>query len=201
MADDLEPDGPYKVIVIGDGAVGKTSIISRYALGTFDEGYKKTLGVDFALKLVERKGKQDVYLQLWDIAGQDQFSSLTRVYFRHASACVTVFDLTARQTFENVKKWMDEVEAKVNTSETGPVPAILLANKCDLKPHEVSDAEIEEMKERYNFVAWFKTSAKDNTNIDKAMATLVDHIKPTEFDDPEPFPEPPKDDSRCAACS
>ena len=72
----------YKVLVIGDSNVGKTSIIKRYAHGTFTKQYRATVGVDFALKILN-VGEETVRLQLWDIAGQEQFGSMTRVYYKH----------------------------------------------------------------------------------------------------------------------
>eukprot|EP01147_Barroeca_monosierra_P000295 gene295-3665_t len=200
MAEEQEPDGPFKVIVIGDPFVGKTSLVNRYSQGLFEENYKRTLGVDFALKLVERPNQPSVYLQLWDIAGQDTPSTLTRVYFRHAAACILVFDLSNRNSFDGIHKWMQEVQNKVYDSESGPIPTILLGNKCDLRSQEVSDEDIEQMKSQYNLLGCFKTSAKNNTNIEKAIESLLDHIKYIPEDEKDSLPKE-KPSSNCSACS
>lgn len=102
------------MIVIGEPNVGKTSTIQRYVEDVFSHRYKATIGVDFALKMVEVDAGTLVRLQLWDIAGQERFGSMTRVYYRDADAAVIVFDLTAQRTFEAVAKWKADVDDKAS---------------------------------------------------------------------------------------
>jgi Ras-related protein Rab-32 len=102
--DDDGDEHLYKVLVIGDYGVGKTSLIRRYTEGYFSPNYKLTIGVDFALKTVEGEDGKKVALQLWDIAGHERFGHMTHVYYKYAIAAIIVFDLGRPATFESVIK-------------------------------------------------------------------------------------------------
>eukprot|EP01123_Difflugia_compressa_P014894 TRINITY_DN8112_c0_g1_i1.p1 TRINITY_DN8112_c0_g1~~TRINITY_DN8112_c0_g1_i1.p1 ORF type:complete len:245 (+),score=50.90 TRINITY_DN8112_c0_g1_i1:78-737(+) len=162
----------YKVLVIGDYAVGKTSIIKRYCEGYFTPNYKLTIGVDFAVKDIQ-VGQEKVTLQLWDVAGHERFGTMTRVYYKYAIAAVIVFDVSRPATFEAVTKWRDDVNSKVVLANDEPIPLILLANKCDLPGVTIETEALDEFCSKNGFKAWFNTSAQENTNIDRAMEYLV----------------------------
>lgn len=166
----------FKVIIVGDSLVGKTTFVHRYVSGKFDPGFKTTVGVDFALKKIERSKQDIVRLQLWDIAGQERVSSLTRVYYKDASACVIMFDVTQRKTFNNVMNWKNDVEKKVALSNGSPVPCLLLANKIDLPSPNVKEEEIKALCNNNSFIGWNKISVKDNTNIEQSMNFLVEEM-------------------------
>uniref|UniRef100_A0A6B2LI58 Ras-related protein Rab n=1 Tax=Arcella intermedia TaxID=1963864 RepID=A0A6B2LI58_9EUKA len=165
----------YKVLVIGDYAVGKTSIIKRYCEGFFTPNYKLTVGVDFAVKDIQIENSV-VTLQLWDVAGHERFGNMTRVYYKYAIAAVVVYDLSRPATFEAVLKWRDDVHSKVILRNNEPVPLILLANKCDLPGVNVDTKELDEFCAANGFKKWFQTSAQNNTNIDEAMMYLMKMI-------------------------
>eukprot|EP01127_Copromyxa_protea_P016796 TRINITY_DN505_c2_g1_i1.p1 TRINITY_DN505_c2_g1~~TRINITY_DN505_c2_g1_i1.p1 ORF type:complete len:227 (+),score=59.02 TRINITY_DN505_c2_g1_i1:17-697(+) len=174
------PDGKkeqhlYKVLVIGDYAVGKTSIIKRYCEGYFTPNYKLTIGVDFAVKTID-VGEKTVSLQLWDVAGHERFGTMTRVYYKYAIAALVVFDLTRPATFEAVTKWRDDVNSKVILANDQPIPLVLLANKCDLDDVHINKEELDEFCAQNGFLTWFDTSALSDTNIDKAMHFLATKI-------------------------
>jgi len=169
----------YKVLVVGDIGVGKTSIIKRYVHNIFSMHYKATIGVDFALKVINWDSKTVVRLQLWDIAGQERFGNMTRVYYKEAVGAVVVFDVTRVGTFEAVAKWKSDIDAKVSVGpDERPIPVVLLANKCDLQKEGM--AQSSEQMDKYcaenKFLGWFETSAKDNTNIEAACRALVEKI-------------------------
>ena len=113
-------------MIVGNGAVGKSSMIQRYCRGTFTKSYKKTIGVDFLEKQLRVHG-EDVRLMLWDTAGQEEFDAITKAYYRGAQACVVAFSTTDRASFDAVKKWKKKVE-----DECGHVPMVLVQNKIDL---------------------------------------------------------------------
>ncbi|XP_023688057.1 ras-related protein Rab-38-like [Paramormyrops kingsleyae] len=173
----------YKVLVIGDLGVGKTSIIKRYVQQSFSGNYRATIGVDFALKVLSWGG-ETVRLQLWDIAGQERFGNMTRVYYREAVGAFIVFDVTRRATFEAVTKWKEDLDSKLTLSNGRRVSTVLLANKCDhgceLQSHDA--ARMEQFCRDSGFVGWFRTSAKDNININEAANCLVKHIIASEKD-------------------
>jgi len=166
----------YKVIVIGDYAVGKTSLIKRYTEGYFTPNYKLTIGVDFAVKVVQWDEKSTVSLQLWDVAGHERFGTMTSVYYKYAIAAIIVFDLSRPATFDAVLKWRDDVNSKVSLANDQPIPALLLANKCDI-PGVTVDAEVlDKFCAENGFIGWFETSAQKNVNIDEAMKFLIGKI-------------------------
>lgn len=167
----------FKTLVIGEMGTGKTAIIQRFVKDTFNANYKTTLGVDFSLKVV-KWGKDDVVkLQLWDIAGQERFGRMTHIYYKEASACIIVFNITSRPTFEAVSKWKNDLDSKVHLSDGRTVPCILLANKCDLHvATRIPDQEIAAKAKELGFIAWFPVSAKDNININDAMHCLIQNI-------------------------
>uniref|UniRef100_A0A8C4RQT8 RAB38, member RAS onco family n=1 Tax=Erpetoichthys calabaricus TaxID=27687 RepID=A0A8C4RQT8_ERPCA len=103
----------YKILVIGDLGVGKTSIIKRSVHQNYSPNYRATIGVDFALKVLNWDADTVVRLQLWDIAGQERFGNMTRVYYREAMGAFIVFDITRPSTFEAVMKWKEDLDSKV----------------------------------------------------------------------------------------
>jgi len=175
--DDDEPaEQLYKVLVIGDYGVGKTSIIRRYTEGYFTPNYKLTIGVDFALKNIDYKDGQKISLQLWDIAGHERFGHMTHVYYKYAIAAILVFDLGRPATFESVLKWQKDLNEKVMLANEEPVPQILLANKADISPNEIDKERLDAFCEDNGFLAWYATSAKTNKNIEEAMEFLIEAI-------------------------
>ncbi|XP_076833336.1 ras-related protein Rab-38 [Brachyhypopomus gauderio] len=173
----------YKILVIGDLGVGKTSIIKRYVHQNFSSNYRATIGVDFALKVLNLD-QETIRLQLWDIAGQERFGNMTRVYYREAMGAFIVFDMTRPSTFEAVTKWKQDLDAKLGVSGGRRVPAVLLANKCDQGRDVLTNngIEMEDFCRDNGFLGWFETSAKENINIDEAANCLVKHILANEND-------------------
>lgn len=136
--------------------------------------------MDFALKVINWDQNTVVRLQLWDIAGQERFGNMTRVYYREAVGAFVVFDVTRVATFEAVQKWKADIDSKVTLPpDDRPIPVVLLANKCDLNPKDGLGRNKEEMDKfcaEHGFAGWFETSAKDNLGIDKGAKFLVQKI-------------------------
>ncbi|KAJ8373259.1 hypothetical protein AAFF_G00266700 [Aldrovandia affinis] len=169
----------FKVLVIGNGHVGKTSLVHRYVNEKFNKNYKITVGVDFALKVLPWSDTQTVRLQLWDIAGQERFASMTRIYYREASGCIIMFDVTDACSFRGVRNWKDDLDAKATPPGGGPLPCILLANKSDLSPWELTQESIEEFSKANGFIGWMETSVKENKNINESINFLVEKMMMT----------------------
>jgi|ERR1711879_15033 len=165
----------YKILVVGDIGTGKTAIIRRCVENQFSESYKTTIGVDFALKTIQRSNAT-IHLQLWDIAGQERYGNLTRVYYKEAVGAFVVFDLTRNSSFEAVKRWKEDIDNKVRLPNGDPLPVVLLANKCDLVKTPLSEEVMNDYCKENGFLAWFATSAKENINIDEAVNFLVENI-------------------------
>lgn len=168
----------YKVLVIGDLGTGKTSIIKRYVHQFFSPHYRATIGVDFALKVLNWDNSTTIRLQLWDIAGQERFGNMTRVYYKEAVGAFVVFDVTRLSTFEAVQMWKADLDNKVLLANGKPIPAVLLANKCDLASEGFlgNVNQLDEYCKDKGFHAWFETSAKENLGIDEAARCLVAKI-------------------------
>jgi len=169
-----------KILVIGDVATGKTSIIQRYVYKTFDPNHNATLGVDFALKRV-RVEENLLNVQLWDIAGQERFIGLAPTYYKHAVAAIVVFDITKRGTLDNAKRWKADVDDKVFLRNGDNIPVVLFANKWDLveendRNRTVSDDELDEFCHENHYVGWFTTSAKTALNVKKGMNFIITKV-------------------------
>ncbi|XP_073685856.1 ras-related protein Rab-38b [Garra rufa] len=173
----------YKILVIGDLGVGKTSLIKRYVHQTYSTNYRATIGVDFALKVLNWD-TETVRLQLWDIAGQERFGNMTRVYYREAMGALIVFDVTRPTTFEAVSKWKEDLDSKLILSNGQSISTVLLANKCDQNRDFLTNnsLKMDQYCKENGFVGWFETSAKDNININEAANFLVKHIIASEND-------------------
>ncbi|XP_017066224.1 serine/arginine repetitive matrix protein 1 isoform X1 [Drosophila eugracilis] len=168
----------YKILVIGELGTGKTSFIKRYVHQFFSQNYRATIGVDFALKVLQWDANTIVRLQLWDIAGQERFGNMTRVYYKEAVAAFIVFDVTRSKTFDCVSKWKEDLDSKVQLPDGSPIPCILLANKCDQEKQGIitQPEKMDEYVRENGFAGWFETSAKENINIDEAARALVNKI-------------------------
>ncbi|XP_059167196.1 ras-related protein Rab-7L1-like [Physella acuta] len=167
----------FKVIIIGDPTVGKTSFVQKYVNDSFRRDYKMTIGVDFALKVIKWSDKCNIKLQLWDIAGQERFTSMTRVYYKDAHACLVMCDLTQKNTFQNSVKWKKDLDLKCTLVDGSPVPCLLLANKSDISDHrEVTQDEIEELCREHDFIGWSETSVKDGSMIEESMNFLIEEM-------------------------
>ena len=164
----------YKVCVVGDGGVGKTSMVLRYCENTFKENYIMTIGSNFSTKQValEEYPNYLVKLQLWDLAGQKHFSFVRRPFYRGATAIVYVFDLTRRNSFQNVLDWKVEVEKVIGDGK----PSVLVGNKIDLAEQgnrEVGEGDGEALKDEINALAYYETSAKDDVKIEPVFKNVT----------------------------
>ncbi|XP_043220302.1 ras-related protein Rab-38-like isoform X1 [Amphibalanus amphitrite] len=168
----------YKILIIGELGTGKTSIIRRYVGQTFSKHYRATIGVDFALKVLQWDANNIVRLQLWDIAGQERFGSMTRIYYTEAVAAFIVFDVNRATTFDAVLKWKADLDDKVQLSNGDPVPCVLLGNKCDLPKEGLASSpeKVSEWARQRGFVGSYETSAMENKGIDEAMNFIVRKI-------------------------
>jgi Ras-related protein Rab-11A len=162
----------FKVVVIGDGGVGKTTLIRRHAKGKFEVDVLPTLGVDITCKHYRLQGGLLVMLSTWDIAGQEYYKEIRHEYYKGATGAMLVFDLTNPESFWRVKTWY--VDLRDNLKQK--VPAILMGNKKDLvEQRAVMEGEARDLAEGYRF-RYFETSALTGENVDKAFYTLIAQI-------------------------
>jgi small GTP-binding protein len=162
-----------KLIVIGSSGVGKSSLLLRYALDTFKEDTRTTIGVDFKHKKLKIDGEL-VNCQIWDTAGQERFSCISKEYYRGANGCLLVYDITDESTFTRVDHWYQELLTYAHTAET-PV-TVIVGNKCDLKQQAKVKTEDATLYAKNHNMHFFETSAKLNYNVEEAFRVLVEDI-------------------------
>ncbi len=161
-----------KVVLLGDPAVGKTSLIQRFVHHSFSGSYKATLGLDLSLKEIKFP-RATVKLQLWDMGGQSATKSLRLRFYKGTRGALLVYDTTRRKTFQNLQIWLQELEDNVPI----PVPFIVLGNKGDLKElGAVTEEEENSWANNANAITHFRTSAKTGTNVEDAFRNLAEKI-------------------------
>ncbi|XP_022734189.1 ras-related protein RABA5e-like [Durio zibethinus] len=161
----------FKIVIIGDSAVGKSNLLSRYARNEFNAHSKATIGVEFQTQSVEIDGKE-IKAQIWDTAGQERFRAVTSAYYRGAFGALLVYDISRRATFDNVARWLDELNSHSDTT----VARMLVGNKCDLE--NVREVTLEEGKSLAEAEGLFflETSALDSTNVRTAFEMVIREI-------------------------
>ncbi|KAG6972914.1 hypothetical protein JG687_00001210 [Phytophthora cactorum] len=157
-----------KVIVVGNGNVGKTSMTTRYAKGRYTGTYKKTIGVDFMEKTVElRDLGETINLMIWDTAGQEEFDTLTSRYYKGAGAVIYVFSTVDRASFDDLPKWKRKVE-----EECGQICSVLVQNKIDLEDDAaMTRDEVEDMADYLN-MRLYRSCVQDNINVGEVFRYL-----------------------------
>ena len=166
-----KPDYSFKFIVIGNAFVGKSNIIYRFTQGKFEEKYKMTINLEFSFKNLKINDK--IYrVQLWDTAGQEEFQSISRGYYKSGVCTLVVYDITNRDSFNNIGTWVEE--CKNNGPST--ISLVLVGNKTDLEDkRQITYEEGEEFANRNN-MQFFETSALNGNNIDKLFNDTVENI-------------------------
>ncbi|KAJ0008378.1 hypothetical protein Pint_30585 [Pistacia integerrima] len=193
----------FKIVIIGDSAVGKSNLLSRYARNEFNQNSKATIGVEFQTQCLEIDGKE-VKAQLWDTAGQERFRAVTSAYYRGAFGALLVYDISRRSTFQSVSRWLGELSRSVkgdgcfpgaelitniarfsiikpfiamhNSHSDTTVARMLVGNKCDLEGiREVSVEEGKSLAEAEGLF-FIETSALDSTNVETAFEIVIREI-------------------------
>ncbi|KAJ8526224.1 hypothetical protein K7X08_028701 [Anisodus acutangulus] len=161
----------FKIVLIGDSAVGKSNLLARFARDEFYPNSKSTIGVEFQTQKLDINGKE-VKAQIWDTAGQERFRAVTSAYYRGAVGALLVYDISRRQTFDNIGRWLNELQTHSDMN----VVTILVGNKSDLKDtREVTTAEGKSLAEAQGLF-FIETSALDSSNVAVAFQTVVKEI-------------------------
>ncbi|MFW9996331.1 MAG: Rab family GTPase [Candidatus Odinarchaeota archaeon] len=168
-----------KTILIGDSAVGKTSLVTRFVdRGPFQADYKLTVGIDISSKEITLASGDVAILSIHDVAGQTRFESVRSIFYRGTHLALCVFDVTRENSLEILEKaWIPELDntGLVGTVSKAGIQKILVGNKIDLEDMRmVSQEEAEEASKRMDCIAYIETSAKENTNVDEAFTLLAE---------------------------
>jgi len=164
----------FKLMVIGEGAVGKTTLVNRYVTGTFERDYKTTIGSQFAVKLAhisppDAEYSTGIKVQAWDVAGQARFKAVRKMYYSGAAGIIIVFDVTRRRSFTELSKWVQEADESIG----GRVPTVCVGNKTDLPDRAVPSDEAKRWAEDQGFV-YMESSAKTGDGVADMFSVLAE---------------------------
>jgi Ras-related protein Rab-1A len=172
MANSNEYDYLFKMLIIGDSGVGKSSLMNRFSDNVFSETYINTIGVDFKIRTIDINGKI-IKMQIWDTAGQERFRTIVSSYYRGAHGIMIVFDITDRESFTNVAMWYEEVKKYAIPN----VKTMLIGNKADFNTkRQVEYTEAKEYADSMN-MTYFETSAKTALNVETAFFELATMLR------------------------
>ena len=158
----------FKVVLVGDSSVGKTNIMSKYLKNEFHEDSKATVGVEFGSKQFSVEGHQ-IKAQIWDTAGQERYKAITSAYYKGAKGAFVVYDITRKQSFDSVDRWINDLRAAADKN----LSIIIIGNKCDLEDQRQVNKEQGEDKAKNYEVALMETSALSGENLDKAFDKMI----------------------------
>ena len=161
----------FKVVLVGDSFVGKTNIMSKYLKNEFHEDSKATVGVEFGSKQFTIEG-HSVKAQIWDTAGQERYKAITSAYYKGAKGAFIVYDITRKNSFESVERWVSDVISVADKKIT----IILIGNKSDLEDQrQVTKEEAEEKATKLE-IAFMETSALSGDNLEKAFEKMMNEV-------------------------
>ncbi len=167
---DERKDFVFKITVIGDGGVGKTSLIKKYTKGSFKKEYIKTLGAQFS-KYDEKIGNSAVKLFFWDIAGQAEFSFMRPTFYKGSKAAIIVFSHAPKEidnSFKHISEWHEDIK-----KYCGNIPIVLFGNKIDLVNDELNKSKVEEIVDKRDFLGYYNTSAKTGNGVYEAFQAII----------------------------
>ncbi|XP_055054223.1 ras-related protein Rab-35 [Misgurnus anguillicaudatus] len=160
----------FKLLIIGDSGVGKSSLLLRFADNTFSGSYITTIGVDFKIRTVEINGEK-VKLQIWDTAGQERFRTITSTYYRGTHGVIVVYDVSSAESFVNVKRWLHEINQNCDD-----VCRILVGNKNDDPASKVVETNDAQKFAEQMGIHLFETSAKENVNVEDMFNCITELV-------------------------
>jgi len=163
-------DYTFKILLLGDASVGKTSFTKRYCYNVFNPSERLTIGVDFHVKTIEMNNKK-IKLQIWDVGGEERFRFLLPTYCLGANAAFLLYDITRSSSLDNIPEWNSIVRQK-----GGDIPIMVIGSKLDLAEtqRQIPTEHGVQIAEKNNFDKFLEISAKDNLNVDKAFRILTE---------------------------
>ena len=161
----------YKILLLGDSAVGKSCLLLRYCDEKFQDLHLATIGLDFRLKTIYLENNKKVKVQIWDTAGQDRFLAITKNYYRGANGILLVFDVTNLSSFEHIKNWIEQIKEEASDK----IIIYLVGNKIDCTNRVISNEEGKKLAEEFS-LKYYETSAKNNENVENTFLALIKEI-------------------------
>jgi Ras-related protein Rab-2A len=161
----------FKYIIIGDTGVGKSCLLLQFTDKRFQPVHDLTIGVEFGARLITIDNHQ-IKLQIWDTAGQESFRSITRSYYRDAAGALLVYDITRRESFNHLSRWLEEARQNGNPNMT----IMLIGNKSDLEHRRAVSTKEGEIFAQENGLVFLETSAKSSANVETAFIKTAENI-------------------------
>ena len=175
MDDNNQQNSDYsysvKYIIVGDSSVGKSNILLRFSRNVFDPGHQATLGIEFANKHI-LYNNIDYLVQVWDTAGQENFRSVTRAYYKASAVAMVVYDITNEESFKNIQSWIKDCKDLAPKT----VQMVLIGNKSDLEENRVITKERGEELARENRMMFFETSALNGNGVEEAFQKSIELV-------------------------
>ena len=162
-----------KIITLGDSHVGKSSLILKFIDDTFSNVYLSTIGFDSKHKIIKIDDQNEMKLVIFDTAGQERFKSLATNYIKKANGILLVYDITERESFENIKNWMESI---MDEPKNNNLPIVLVGNKSDLGEKRKVTKEEGQKKAEENGYKFFETSCLKGENVEECFLCLADQI-------------------------
>jgi len=165
----------FKITVIGDGRVGKTSLIKKFTKGSFKKEYVKTIGAQFSL-YDQEKDEDKIRLMFWDIAGQDDFNFFRPSFFKNSRAAIIVYSLEenkfGEESFNHIPDWYNDIKQHCED-----IPIVIFANKVDIvDENNIDELKIQKIVKKHNFLGYYLTSAKTGLGVIKAFNAIIDEL-------------------------
>jgi len=161
----------FKYIIIGDTGVGKSCLLLQFTDKRFQPVHDLTIGVEFGARMITIDSRQ-IKLQIWDTAGQESFRSITRSYYRGAAGALLVYDITRRETFNHLTRWLEEARQNSNSN----MAIMLIGNKSDLEHRRAVSTKEGEQFAQENGLIFLETSAKTAQNVEEAFIKTAEKI-------------------------
>ena len=165
----------FKIVIIGDGGVGKTSLIKKFTQGTFQKDYIKTIGAQFT-RLEKKINEDKISLIFWDIAGQSSYDFLNPLFYRESKACIIVYSLEKNnlgsESFKNMVNWHKELKMRC-----GDIPVVIFANKVDLiEGDDLDTSKLQNISEKLKIFSYYQTSAKTGQGVNDAFNVIIEEL-------------------------
>ena len=161
----------FKYIIIGDPSVGKSNLLMKFAHNKFTEEYQTTIGVEFGAKNIQLND-QTYRIQIWDTAGQENFRSITRAYFKNCVCAMIVYDITCRESFEHIQNWLQDIRDQSPKT----VLIVLIGNKIDLEDKRIISYDEGKDFASKNDLLFMETSAKTGERVDEIFEISAKEI-------------------------
>ena len=165
----------FKILVVGASGVGKTSLIRQFVDKKFVKDSRATIGVDFTLKNIQLEQLpkyKSISLQIWDLAGENQFHAIIPFYITGTHGIILSFDSTHKESFSSLNYWLD----LINQHLEKPVPTVLISTKHDLAESNINHEAIKAFNKQFNIVEYFSTSAKSGLGIEETFNKLTELV-------------------------